>query len=310
MSEVRVVLLGDTRADQGEVAKSILGRKTLTAEKFGLCNLYSGEEAGRKISVVETPGWNRSSIQQTAESVKAEIVRSVSLCPPGPDALLLVLPVKNLFEESSSEITEAKNHVQLLSERVWKHTIVLFYCDEGVEESVLQEHIRSAGKILEKCLGRYHVLRRNSSQIRELFKKIEHLVEENKDFFIPQNVYEVIQRKTEVSVESAIRQRRGSLEKDRPNFEKEKGDSDEKKETVEVVKHMFLALDKSLIPFSVILMAIVGALVGSVAGAEHGVLGACAGLVSGIIVGVLLAILIMYIYTRINSHFNPNQPTQ
>lgn len=215
-SEVRVVLLGDTRADQVEVVKSILGCKILDCERFGLCTLYRGEEAGRKISVVETPGWNRSLIQQTADSVKAEIVRSVSLCPPGPDALLLVLPVKNLSEESSSEFTEAKNHMELLSERVWKHTIVLFDCDEGVEESVLQEHIRSAGQISEKCRGRCHVLRRNAGQTSELFKKIEHLVEENKGFFIPQNVFEVIQPKTEV-VEGGIRQRRGSLEKDRPS---------------------------------------------------------------------------------------------
>ncbi|KAA0713261.1 hypothetical protein E1301_Tti009319 [Triplophysa tibetana] len=313
-SEVRIVLLGDTRADLAKVAHSIC-HKTGTVQGSGLCHLYRGEEALRKILVVVAPGWNRSSIQQTGETVKAEIVRSVSLCPPGPDALLLVLPVKDLSNEpSTSEITEAQNHVELMSERVWKYTIVLFDCDEGVEESAIQERICKAGKILEKCGGRFHVLHRNASQISELFKKIELLVKENKDFFLPQDVYEVIQRKTEVIqrkpevlVESAIRQRRGSLEKDRPSLGNEKEDSDKKKETAEVAKPVFLALDKSLIPFLVILMAIIGALIGSVAGAEHGVLGACAGLVSGIIVGVLLAILIMYIYTLINSHFNSNQ---
>lgn len=123
-----IVLLGDNRIDKSNVAKSILGCKNLKEVNYGLSTLYMNEEAERTITVVNSPGWNPISIHQTSKSRKSEIIRSVSLCPPGPHALLLVLPVKKLSEEhSSSEITAALEHVALLSERVWKHTIVLIF---------------------------------------------------------------------------------------------------------------------------------------------------------------------------------------
>ncbi len=218
-SELRIVILGKAGEDNDKVVKSVLNRENLTGEK-DLCTLYKSEQAGRRISVVKAPGWEKHSIQETPENIKEEIVRSVSFCPPGPHALLLVIPVKTASEELSTEIKAAEMHMKLLSERVWKHTIVLFVCDEGVEEPAIREH-----KILEKCGGRSHVLQRSAcespTQISELFQKIDNLVEENRgEFFIPQVYYELIQQKTqEVSGSTELRQRRGSLQMNPPNCE-------------------------------------------------------------------------------------------
>ncbi len=217
-SELRIVILGNAGEDNDKVVKSVLNRENLSEEK-DVCALYKSEQAGRRISVVKAPGWEKHSIQETPENIKEEVVRSVSCCPPGPHALLLVIPVKPLSEEPSrDEIKAAHAHMKLLSERVWKHTIVLFACDEGVKETTIREHVHSAEKILDKCGGRSHVLQRSSCgsspQISELFRKIDDLVEENRgDFFIPQAYYELIQQKTqEASGATEIRQRRGSLD--------------------------------------------------------------------------------------------------
>ncbi|XP_016119770.1 GTPase IMAP family member 2-like [Sinocyclocheilus grahami] len=291
------------------VAKSMLIGENLTGEKNGLCTLYKSEQAGRRISVVEAPGWHEHSIQQTPENIKEEIIRSVLLCPPGPHTLLLVIPVKTLSEEPIGEINAAEMHMELLSEHAWKHTIVLFTCDEGVEEPAIRKHIHSAEKILDKCGGRSHVLQRSAcespTQISELFQKIDSLVEENReDFFIPQAYYELIQQKTqEVFGATEIRQRRGSLQKDPPNLNKHKGDSEEKKESEEAAKRSEDAskITMDFTQFVLILMGAFGALLGSVAGAESGVRGSFIGVVFGIFVGVLVAIFVMYIYTHIYS---------
>lgn len=218
-SELRIVILGSAGEDNDNVVKSVLNLENLSEEK-DVCALYKSEQAGRRISVVKAPGWGKHSMQETPENIKEDVVRSVLCCPPGPHALLLVIPVKTLSEESSTEMKAAEMHMNLLSERVWKHTIVLFACDEGVKEPAIKQH-----KILDKCGGRYHVLQRStcgsSPQISELFKKIDDLVEENRgEFFIPQAYYELIQQKTqEASGATEIRQRRrGSLDSP-PNCE-------------------------------------------------------------------------------------------
>ncbi|XP_067314706.1 GTPase IMAP family member 2 [Pseudorasbora parva] len=306
-SELRIVILGNPGDVKNKVVKSVLNCENLTGVKVGLCTLHQREQAGRMISVVEAPGWDRTSIQQTPENIKEEVERSVTLFPPGPHALLLVIPVKNLSEEpSTGEITAAQTYIELLPERVWKHTILLFACD-GVKEPQIKEHIRSTDKILEKCGGRYYVL-----QTHDLLKKIDDLVEENRgDFFIP---HELIQHKTKVvpSGERELRQRRGSLGNP-PNLNKDKGDAVEKKETIEAAKHTPLEdipklyMDPKL--FVVILMGMFGALFGAVAGAENGVSGSCTGLAFGVVVGILLASIIMYIYTHIYSRSYPKKPT-
>ncbi|XP_039512504.1 GTPase IMAP family member 2 [Pimephales promelas] len=301
-SELRIVILGNAGDCKNKVVKSVLNCENLTGVKVGQCTLYQRDQDGRRISVVEAPGWDRSSKQQTPENIKEEVKRSVSLFPPGPHALLLVIPVETLSNEpSTNEITAAQTQMKLLSECVWKHTIVLFACDEGMEDSQIKEHIRSTKKILDKCGGRHYVLQKSAQNHHELIKKIDDLVEENGgDFFTPQA--ELIKLETqEASGEKELRKRRGSIA-DPPDLNKDKGDAGvEKKGTTEADKPLENTSKISMesTQFVVILMGVFGALIGAVAGAENGVSGSVTGLFFGIIVAFLLASIIMYIYTRI-----------
>ncbi|XP_051752087.1 GTPase IMAP family member 4-like [Ctenopharyngodon idella] len=320
-SDLRIVIVGNAGDHKNKVVKSVLNCENPTGVKVGLCTLHQCEHEGIRISVVEAPGWDKVS-KQTPKSIKKEVVRSVSLCPPGPHALLLVIPVKTLSKEpSTSEITAAQMHMELLSERIWKHTILLFACDDGLEEPQIKEHIRGSKKILEKCGGRSYVLQKSAwespAQINELLKKIDNLVKENHgDFFIPQAElkHEVIPRKTKASGKSEIRHRRGSLDNP-PTLNKDKGDSRERKETKEADKHTPLEdtpkIYMDVKQFVVILMAVVGALIGAVTGAQNGVSGSCMGIIFGVVVGILLASFSMYIYTpHIYSHSYLKKPTQ
>ncbi|KAG5832713.1 hypothetical protein ANANG_G00294080, partial [Anguilla anguilla] len=145
--------------------------------------MRQGEVAGRQVTVVDTPGWwKNNSVKDTAELDKQEIVRSVSLCPPGPCALFLVIYVSSSFQEKQRR--SAVEHLELLNERVWRHTIVLFTWGDCLGDTTIEQHIETEGRalqeLIEKCGNRYHVLnnknRADGTQVTELLEKIEEMM--------------------------------------------------------------------------------------------------------------------------------------
>ncbi|XP_066574163.1 GTPase IMAP family member 8 [Amia ocellicauda] len=188
LSELTIVLLGERWAGKSLSGNTILGREAFkTGSVLQTVTEQSeksqGEVAGRQVTVVDTPGWRwTDSVQETPERLKQEIVRSVSLCPPGPHALLLAIPVGSSFTET--ERRAVQEHLELLSERVWRHTIVLFTWGDELRDTTIEQHIERGGeelqRLVEKCGNRYHVLnnrdRSDGTQVTELLDKIEEMV--------------------------------------------------------------------------------------------------------------------------------------
>ncbi|XP_066563754.1 GTPase IMAP family member 6-like [Amia ocellicauda] len=178
----------------------IRGREEFqTKISTGECVKRQGEVAGRQVTVVETPGW--IPVQATPECVKQGIVRSVSLCPPGPHALLLVIPVVPFTETDRRSVQE---HLELLSERVWRHTIVLFTWGDKLRDTSIEQHIERGGQelqwLVEKCGNRYHVLnnsnRGDGTQVTELLDKIEEMMSENRgDMFVSEEELQELERR-------------------------------------------------------------------------------------------------------------------
>ncbi|XP_066580134.1 trichohyalin [Amia ocellicauda] len=202
LSELRIVLLGWRRwAGKSSSGNTILGREafkigSLKETVTQRCERRQGEVAGRQVTVVDTPGWRSGSAQETPERVKQEIVRSVSLCPPGPHALLLTIPVGESFTER--ERRSVQEHLELLSETVWRHTIVLFTGGDRLGDTTIEQHIERGGeelqRLVEKCGNRYHVLnnrdRGDGTQVTELLDKIEEMVALNNERFFQLQMYQ------------------------------------------------------------------------------------------------------------------------
>ncbi|KAG7487398.1 hypothetical protein MATL_G00022840, partial [Megalops atlanticus] len=183
LSELNIVLLGGRYAGKSSAGNTILGReKFKSGKRTAQCVKRQGEVAGRQVTVIDTPGWWCMTVKETSELDKQEIVRSVSLCPPGPDALLLVIKVSSSFRDIERRSVE--EHLQLLSERVWRHTIVLFTRGDWLGDTTIEQRIETEGKALhwlvEKCGNRYHVLnnekRGDGTQVTELLEKTEEMV--------------------------------------------------------------------------------------------------------------------------------------
>lgn len=188
MPEVRLVLLGERETGKSSAGNSILGRAGLF--RAGVvteeCVRQQAEVAKWLVTVVDTPGWEAGITGGTTERVKREIATSVGLCPPGPHALLLTLRVDTLVVSG-----HVRDHLELLSEGAWRHTLLLFTHGDQLREGVnIQQHVQGGGRdlrwLLEKCRGRYHVIssldggERDKVGVTDLLLKVEKMAVTNR----------------------------------------------------------------------------------------------------------------------------------
>ncbi|KAG7496402.1 trichohyalin-like isoform X2 [Solea senegalensis] len=191
LPELRLVLLGERETGKSAAGNTILAKTgffqagAVTEE----CVRQQAEVAMRLVTVVDTPGWEAGGAGATPERVKREIVGSVALCPPGPHALLLTLRVDTLVR-----VGHVREHVALLGEGVWRHTILLFTHSDQLREGVdIEQHIQGGGRdlqwLLEKCSGRYHVISSvtgggsesgGSTMVTKLLEKVEKMAVMNR----------------------------------------------------------------------------------------------------------------------------------
>uniref|UniRef100_A0A4W5Q9J4 Si:ch211-214j24.15 n=1 Tax=Hucho hucho TaxID=62062 RepID=A0A4W5Q9J4_9TELE len=184
--DLKVVLLGGRNSGKSEVGNVLLGREEFVIKERTTCSRRVGEVAGGWVTVVDTPGWWCDfKVQDTPQLVKREIVRSVSLCTPGPHIFLIVIKARSVFCEKRRRAVE--EHLALLSERVWSHCMVVFTCSDWPGHMPMEQQVKRGGTaplwLVEKCSHRYHCLNLKSgpggNQVTELFRKMKRLVTEN-----------------------------------------------------------------------------------------------------------------------------------
>ncbi|XP_062319623.1 GTPase IMAP family member 8-like [Osmerus eperlanus] len=185
LNELRMVLIRPGKYGSYTVADTILGEKNFETERITLkCSSKNGEVNGRKICLVKPPMWiSGYYLCDTPNLVKDELVLSVTQCPPGPHAFIIQieanLPFTNLCRRS------VEQHLELLGENVWNHTLVLFTHLDWQDNYTVEQHIESEGEalqwLLKKCANRYHVFNsgQNDLQVEQLFGKVEEMVTGN-----------------------------------------------------------------------------------------------------------------------------------
>ncbi|RXM28176.1 GTPase IMAP family member 4 [Acipenser ruthenus] len=203
--ELRIVLLGGGRAGKNAAGNTILGREegrsglslcTETRE----CEKRTGEVAGRRVTVVNTPDLFHPEL--------LNIERCVSLSAPGPHAFLLLIRVypKKTLDTHRELIVEqdckSYDKVQeLFGERAVRNTMILFTYGDCLRGRTIKQYIKEAGEefqqLVEKCGNRYHVLNNNRSdhtQVTQLLDKIDNMVKGNGGCAFTNEMYQQAER--------------------------------------------------------------------------------------------------------------------
>ncbi|XP_007557540.1 GTPase IMAP family member 8-like, partial [Poecilia formosa] len=183
---LRIVMIGGSLAGKSSRGNIILGKNVFNVNKNNdrrtTCSEISHSVIeGRRLTVVDSPGWfDINTLQETSEMDKLEIESSVNLCPPGPHAVLLFIPVIMNIDESY--LRSVQEHMSLFREEIWKHTLVLFTYGDWLGVKTVEEQIESDEGlqwIVNKCENRYHVLNNkdhsDKTQVKELLEKIEEM---------------------------------------------------------------------------------------------------------------------------------------
>ncbi|XP_064190227.1 GTPase IMAP family member 8-like [Anguilla rostrata] len=184
LPEMKVVLMGQKSSGKNAVGTTILDRNAFPSCETACCEIEEGVVFGRRLTVVNTPGWWDNLARCTLERDK-EIMRGLSLCLPGPHAVLLVIPVDMAYTERHRRALQ--DHLCCLGEDVWRHTIVLFTFGDRLGETSVEQHIEREGWplqwVVEKCGNRYQLFnnknRGDGAQVAELLEKMEEMVAGN-----------------------------------------------------------------------------------------------------------------------------------
>nr|XP_024656822.1 uncharacterized protein LOC101478136 [Maylandia zebra] len=170
---LRIVLFG-----KNEEEKTTLGNFITKKNSFQFRNISPAkhcEDAGgawkeKPLTVVKTPDMFSLSVQGVREEMKS----CVSLCPPGPNVLLLLVKPSDFTEENRKTL---KFILSLFGEDSFKHSMLIStYRHQWKETSA------SVNKLLQDCDGRHYNMFTNEHKV--LMEKIEDMLQENKESFL------------------------------------------------------------------------------------------------------------------------------
>ncbi|XP_045891666.1 GTPase IMAP family member 8-like [Micropterus dolomieu] len=186
MSELRVVLLGNSWSERSSVGNILLGEtKFNTEEEPDRCLRERGRLKEKEIVLINTPDLLHPNISQ--HKLTEHVTNCVRLSDPGPHVFLLVLQPEDFTEKHKLRLCRV---LKLFSDRSFDHSLVLIstprvevpgLMDKYMEQPPLKDLIR-------KC--RYRYLKQKNLDLTELLTQLDKTVKENNGDHVSCEVFE------------------------------------------------------------------------------------------------------------------------
>ncbi|XP_063063827.1 GTPase IMAP family member 9-like [Engraulis encrasicolus] len=177
--EIRIVVIGQSGSGKSATRNKILGRRAFESKPSTTpvtltCRKERGECDGTTVVVVDTPGH--------LYTKKTEVLKCISLCVPGPHAILVVIQL--------NRVTEAEKHLSIIQKMFGKgalhYAIALFTCGDNLKEDggAIEDFICQSQDLhaISQCGGGHHVFNnrdKDPSEVKELLEKVNKLVQKN-----------------------------------------------------------------------------------------------------------------------------------
>ncbi|XP_078141252.1 GTPase IMAP family member 5-like [Centroberyx gerrardi] len=175
MSELRVVLLGNSWSKKRAVGNLILGKTVFNTQKAPVhCVRESGRLKERKIVVINTPDLLLPNISQ--DKLTKHVESCVRLSAPGPHVFLLVLQPEDFTQEQKLRLHKV---LETFSERSFDHSLVLISTPREESSGVLKTYMQypALQDMIRKC--RYRYLKQKHLELPELLTRLGQVAKEN-----------------------------------------------------------------------------------------------------------------------------------
>ncbi|XP_030597036.1 GTPase IMAP family member 8-like [Archocentrus centrarchus] len=157
---LRIMLFGKSHKQKTSLCAFITNKKARLVS-------HHGTWRGKPLTVVKTSDMFSLAVETVIEEMK----HCVSLCPPGPNVLLLLVKPSDFTEKNRKTL---KFILSLFGEDSFKHSMVIITHDNETSSSV--------GELLKDCGGRHYNMFEEDH--KQLMKKIEDIVHQNKGKFL------------------------------------------------------------------------------------------------------------------------------
>ncbi|XP_034564494.1 GTPase IMAP family member 2-like [Notolabrus celidotus] len=167
--EMRILLLGKNDDFKTKLGALITQKEKQWKKPFaGKESVETGEWRGKPLKVVKTA----DVFSLPVKKLRGQMRNAVSLCPPGPNVLLLLVNPSEFTEENRQRLNFI---LSFFGQDAFKHSVIISTQEDGQPDDSLT-------RLLKDCGDRNYSMDEND--IHSLMTQIENLINENKGDFL------------------------------------------------------------------------------------------------------------------------------